>query len=243
MKAFLLAAGKGERLRPLTEDVPKCLLPIQGTPLLALWLENCRRAGINEVLINAHAHAAMVRDFVSRQERRISITVAEEAVLLGSAGTLAMNRAFVENEETFYVLYADVLSNVTLPDMLAAHEETQSLATLGVYQVPDPQRCGVITFDSERIVRSFVEKPAQPKSKWAFSGIMIARPEIIDLVPPQRPADIGFHLLPQLVGGMAAYPMDGFLMDIGTPENYQAAQSLWPGFGQAVMKGDACCKA
>jgi mannose-1-phosphate guanylyltransferase len=231
MKAFLLTAGNGTRLRPLTEENPKCLLPIQGMPLLSLWLENCLRSGINEVLINLHAHAVKVRDFIASNRGGPRVYLAEERELLGSAGTLAENRSFVKDEEGFFILYGDVLTNVCLAQMLAFHREKGAVATIGIYQVPDPHRCGIVSFDHEGTVRSFVEKPAVPKSNWAFSGIMIARPEIIDLVPPQRPADIGFHLLPQLVGQMAVYPIPGFLVDIGTLENYRAVQSSWPGLG------------
>jgi mannose-1-phosphate guanylyltransferase len=242
MKAFLLTAGNGTRLRPLTDQNPKCLLPIQGTPLLALWLENCRRSGVDEVLINLHAHSAKVRNFISGYQDGPRVYLAEERELLGSAGTLAENRSFVKGEDSFFILYGDVLTNVSLTDMLAFHEQKNALATLGIYQVSDPQRCGIVSFDQERVVRDFVEKPSRPESNWAFSGVMIARPQVIDLVPPQRPADIGFHLLPQLVGRMAVYPIPGFLVDIGTLENYRAVQSSWPGFGGQCGKGTACSR-
>ena len=243
MKAFLLAAGCGSRLRPLTDETPKCLLPVQGTPLLALWLENCRQSGINEVLVNVHSHASKIRDFVSGYRGPVRVHVAEEERLLGSAGTLAENRFFVEGQENFFVLYADVLTNMFLADMLAFHRHKDEAASIGIYQVSDPQRCGIVTCDREGIVRGFVEKPDKPTSNWAFSGIMIAKPEIIDLVPQHRPSDIGFQLLPQLVGRMAAYPIPGFILDIGTLENYQAAQSSWPGLGEELKEGRACSKA
>jgi len=79
------------------------------------------------------------------------------------------------------------------------------------------------------VVREFVEKPAHPKSKWAFSGVMIGTPELMDRIPHRCPVDLGFDVLPQLVGQMAAYPISDFLLDIGTHENYQTAQQTWPG--------------
>src|SRR5215470_1087552 len=148
MKAFLLAAGTGTRLRPLTDDLPKCLLPIKGVPLLEIWLENCRACGITDVLINAHSHAQKVREFVSSHNSTPSISMVEEKELLGSAGTLRENRAFVAGEQEFFVLYADVLTNVDLREMLAFHRRKKMLATLGIYQVPDPQRCGIVTVDA-----------------------------------------------------------------------------------------------
>jgi NDP-sugar pyrophosphorylase family protein len=83
--------------------------------------------------------------------------------------------------------------------------------------------------DENAIIQSFVEKPAEPTSNWAFSGVMIAGQEIFDLLPDHRPADIGFHLLPKLTGRMAGYRVSEYLLDIGTLDNYQTAQESWPG--------------
>jgi len=91
MKAFLLAAGKGTRLKPLTESVPKCLLPFHGVPLLSIWLELCRRHGIGEVLINVHAHPDAIRGFVANNHHDVQVRLFEEPTLLGSAGTVAAN--------------------------------------------------------------------------------------------------------------------------------------------------------
>ena len=224
----MLAAGSGTRLRPLTNELPKCLLPIQGIPLLQIWLENCHAAGIDEVLINAHVHANQVREFAAGQNSGVRLTVVEERELLGSAGTLAENREFVAGEEAFFVLYADVLTNLDLRAMFEFHRRKNMAATLGVYQVPDPHRCGIVSVNRQDVIERFVEKPAHPESNWAFSGVMVAHPRVIDLIPANRPADIGFDLLPQLAGKMAAYRISSYLLDIGTPENYAAAQS-WPG--------------
>jgi mannose-1-phosphate guanylyltransferase len=229
MKAFILAAGGGTRLRPLTDTVPKCLLPIQGVPLLQIWLENCRMAGINEVLVNVHSHAERIREYAKTQTGPVRIHIVEEKQLLGSAGTLAENRSFVDSQKAFFVLYGDVLTNVSLAEILIFHSKTKGLATLGIHQAPDPSRCGIVTADREGIVRSFVEKPAHSSSNWAFSGIMVASPKVIDLVPAERPADIGFHLLPRLTGQMTAYAIADYLLDIGTLDTYSAAQSSWPG--------------
>lgn len=229
MKAFLLAAGSGTRLQPLTNETPKCLLPIRGIPLLEIWLKLCRAAGIDEVLINVHAHAQKVREFVRRQSTGVRVTIAEEEELLGSAGTLAQNRDFVAGEDTFFILYADVLTNLNLRELLAFHRRKKMPATLGIYQVPDPSRCGIVSTNDEDIIERFTEKPQRPESNWAFSGVMVASPRILELVPSHRPADMGFDLLPQLTGKMAAYKITGYLLDIGTPENYAAAQRSWPG--------------
>lgn len=239
MKAFILAAGIGTRLRPLTESVPKCLLPIQGVPLLEIWFNNCKAAGITDILVNAHAHADAVKEFAATQKSGVRVSVVEESQLLGSAGTLVENRTFVAGEEAFFILYGDVLTTVDLRRMLDFHQQKNLPATLGVYQVPDPMRCGIVTMDENAVIKEFVEKPARPASNWAFSGVMIAGQEIFAAVPDQRPADIGFDVLPKMAGKMAGYAITEYLIDIGTLENYQIAQRSWPGLARSQQSGQA----
>jgi mannose-1-phosphate guanylyltransferase len=229
LKAFLLAAGHGTRLRPLTDTIPKCLVPIRGIPMLEIWLDVCHRAGIDEVLINVHAHADTIKRLLERSSRGVKVCISEETVLLGSAGTLLANRDWVARETSFWVLYGDVLTAADLTKMLAFHRRHQPIATIGLYEVPDPGRCGIVSFDEGFVVREFVEKPVNPSSNWAFSGLMVATPELLDMIPQSLPADLGFHVFPQLVGEMLAYPIRDFLLDIGTIENYRAAQTAWPG--------------
>ncbi len=230
MKAFILAAGHGTRLRPLTEHTPKCLLPIQGVPLLEIWLEHCRQSGITDVLVNAYAHADQVIKFAARWDAGVRIHVSQEKELLGSAGTLADNRQFVEEEKEFFILYGDVLTNVDLEELLRFHRERSAAASIGVYEAAEPTRCGIVELDQRGTVRSFVEKPQEPRSDLAFSGIMVAGQEIFEFIPKGRPSDIGFDVLPRLVGRMTAMKICGYLRDIGTMENYNAAQADWPGF-------------
>jgi mannose-1-phosphate guanylyltransferase len=232
MKAFLLAAGNGTRLRPLTDRVPKCLLPIQGVPLLEIWLNNCRAAGITDVLVNAHAHVEAIRRFAAKQSTRVRMRIVEEQELLGSAGTLAENREFVAGEESFFVLYADVLTSVDLRRMLGFHTQKHLPATLGVYQVPDPSRCGIVIMDGNAVISNFIEKPMHPANNWAFTGVMVAGPALFDFLPNQRPADLGFDVLPKMIDKMAAYVISDYLLDIGTISNYQQAQQSWPGLAQ-----------
>src|SRR5438045_3530268 len=110
MKAFLLAAGHGTRLRPHTDSVPKCLLPINGRPMLEIWLSLCEMHDILDVLVNAHSHAGTVADFVHHQQSRVHVTMVDEPELFGSAGTLLANRAWLRGEDKFWVFYADVLT-------------------------------------------------------------------------------------------------------------------------------------
>ena len=197
--------------------------------MLAIWLDLCQRSGITDVLLNVHAHAELVRNFVSDLNGGPRVTVFEEPILLGSSGTIAANRAWVAAESSFCVLYADVLTNVALTPMLQFHQRHGAEATIGVYRVPDPKRCGIVTVDSNHRVTNFVEKPAEPVGNLAFAGVLIATLPVLDAVPDSAPADLGHDVLPRLTGQMAAYEIPDFLMDIGTLENYNQAQVSWPG--------------
>jgi mannose-1-phosphate guanylyltransferase len=231
MKAFLLAAGHGTRLRPITDTVPKCLVPIRGVPLLQIWLDFCRSRGIKQILINLHAHSDAVRAFLQESGNDdLEVTVSEEKALLGSAGTLLANREWLGCDPFFWVFYADVLTTANLTPLREIHERNAThLASLGVYEVPDPRRCGIVSLDEHGVVRDFEEKPEKPRGRLAFSGLMIARRQLLDLIPTDGLPDIGFHVLPKLVGRMSAVTITDYLLDIGTMENYQLAQQTWPG--------------
>jgi mannose-1-phosphate guanylyltransferase len=205
------------------------MVPIRGVAMLDIWLEICERAGIHEVLINLHAHSELVRAALQQSKSGVKVHLSEEPVLLGSAGTLVCNRDWVATEPYFWVLYADVLTNANLSEMFQFHIKSGLAATIGSYRVRDPSRCGVVTFDTDFLVQEFVEKPTHPRSDWAFSGLMIATPMLLDSIPSHLPADLGFDVLPRLAGRMRAYPIFDYLTDVGTMENYETAQRTWPG--------------
>ncbi len=238
MKAFLLAAGHGTRLRPITNSIPKCLVPIRGIPLLGIWLELCRYHGIDEVLINLHSHARTVSEFVTSNSNGVKVQLSHEPTLLGSAGTLLANRDWVASEPCFWVFYADVLTTTNLSRMMDLHRQHEGAATLGVYEVTDPSRCGIAVVDESGIIQQFKEKPRILLGNLAFAGILIANPELLDVIPPYEPADLGFDVLPRLAGRMFAYTISDYLLDIGTMENYKAAQDSWPGLHFPVCKKD-----
>lgn len=239
MKAMLLAAGHGTRLRPATEVLAKCLLPVAGVPLLEIWARNCVRADIGEVLINLHAHADQVEQYLRARDSPPSVRISREPELLGSAGTLWANREWVEGEDAFWVFYADVLVNADLRPMLDLHRQTGAVATLAVQPVAQPERCGVVSLDAGNRIAAFVEKSPNPPSRLAFTGIMLCSSRIFELPPPHPPADLGYDILPALSAGgaMFAYRLPEPMLDIGTPANWERAQSMAPAVGARTEVG------
>jgi mannose-1-phosphate guanylyltransferase len=240
LKAFLLVAGRGKRLRPLTDTTPKCLLPINGVPLLQIWLEHLERSGIYEILINTHWLHEMVEEFVkqwSAKHDQIKIDLFHEPILLGSAGTIQAQRNWA-GKGPFFIIYGDNLTNIDLNRFLAHHNEYGLPLTMRVYKASEPKRVGIVSVNAHGIVTEFEEKPKQPKSNLGAGAIYVADERIFDYFPgPEEiPADgildLSYHVLPRMVGKMKAYDSGEFSLDIGTPESYAIAQSKWSGLLQ-----------
>lgn len=226
-KAFLLAAGLGTRLRPFTDKVPKCLVPIYDKPLLGWWIDLLEKHGVEEVLINLHHLGDQVTAFINSYPTIIKFRFFYEEKLLGSAGTLRDNKEFIKNEKAFFILYADNLTNYDLTLFSEFHEKSNLPFSMALFETTKPQMCGIAELDENDVVTSFEEKPKYPKSSLANAGLYIAKPEILDLIPGLEITDIGFHLLPQLVGKMAGWRSNNYLIDIGTIDNLNKANNEW----------------
>jgi mannose-1-phosphate guanylyltransferase len=239
LKAILLAAGKGTRLKPFTDTVPKCLMPIHGKTLLEIWLDLFEKYGISDVLINTHHHSAKVEDFIEniKKDRPIKIVTTYERELLGSGGTVFANKAFVADTGDFIIAYADNLTNINLENMIDSHRLFKSkggIITIGLFRAPDPTSCGIAIIDEENRVLNFIEKPKNPKTNLANCGIYISTQKIFNdlaICMEKRENDIldfGFHVLPELSGKMFGYEIKGYLRDIGTSKSYYEALEEWP---------------
>ncbi|MBW2467423.1 MAG: nucleotidyltransferase family protein [Deltaproteobacteria bacterium] len=235
LKAFLLVAGRGEKLSPLTDSIPKCLLPIAGVPLLQIWLENLVQAGIDEVLINTHWLHEKVEEFVgkwSSRNNKIQINLFHEPVLLGSAGTLLANRNWA-GTDPFFIIYGDNLTRLNLHKMLGVHKTCGLPLTIRIYRGADSRKAGIVCIDENYIVTDFEEKPDKPKSDLGAGAIYIADSRIFNFFPPSEEAaaggvlDLSYHVLPRMAGQMKAYDSGEFSLDIGTPDAYATAQEIW----------------
>lgn len=227
MKAFLLAAGEGTRLRPLTFETPKCLIPIGGIPLLNIWYRYLEKNGITEVLINTHHLAHKVLEFVGHLETPIKTQITFEPELLGSAGTILKNSDFVRDENLFWIIYADSLTAMDMGKLLHLHQEKQSVLTLGLYHTDVPRECGIVILDKAGRIVSFIEKPSDPQGDLSNTGVMVASPDLLSEIPEKVPCDLSYQVLPRLLHRMYGLVTDSFFIDIGDPERYQTAQRNW----------------
>jgi mannose-1-phosphate guanylyltransferase len=228
MKAFLLAAGVGSRLRPITDTIPKCMVVIDDRPLLDIWLEALDRAGVDEVLVNLHHLPDVIRRHVAARSGPPVVRMVLEPEPLGSAGTLLANRAWVDGEESFLACYADNLTDFDLRSLVEAHRHHDAIATLTVFHSDRPWAGGVVELDAAGQVTGFVEKPANPVSDLTNAGMYAFRPSVLDEIDGLPPKDIGFDLLPRLVGRARAVLVEGYFRDIGTADAYRRAREEWP---------------
>lgn len=228
MKAFLLAAGVGSRLRPLTDTTPKCMLPIDGRPLLEIWLEAFDRAGVDEVLVNLHHLPGVVRRHLAERTGPPFVHTVFEPELLGSAGTLLTNRQWVEEDEFFLACNADNLTNFDLRSLIDGHRQHGTVATLTVFHSENPSAGGVVELDGGGRVVGFVEKPSEPVSDLTNAGMYAFSPGVLDEISGKLPSDIGYELLPRLVGRAWAIPIEGYFRDVGTADAYRRAREEWP---------------
>ena len=228
MKAFLLAAGLGTRLRPITDRIPKCLLRIGSRTLLDIWLDALAGVGVTEVLLNTHHLAPLVRAHVAARAGGPLVRLAHEPELLGSAGTLLANREFVAGEDTFLAVNADNLTDFDLELLVEAHRAGDAIATLTLFRTPNPSACGIVEVSADGRMTGFVEKPQDPPGDLANAGVYAFSPAVLDLIDEPLPRDIGYDLLPRLVGRARAVDMGGaYFIDIGTPAALARARDEW----------------
>lgn len=236
MKAFVLAAGKGTRLKHLTAERPKPMLPVGDTPLLEHLVRWLHGYAITEIVINLHHAPEVITSYLADGNRfGVSIHYSYEDSLLGTAGAVKRQQCFLD--QPFVVIYGDVFTNLDLRRLIQFHQTqmtrhaTQQALTLALYQVPNPTECGLVELDASGRVQRFVEKPSpdQVFTNLANAGFIVCEPAILRAIPSETVFDFGRDLFPKLLED--GVPMFGqeiaageFVIDIGTPDGYQRAQ-------------------
>jgi mannose-1-phosphate guanylyltransferase len=228
MKAFLLAAGLGSRLRPITDTIPKCMVIVDDRPLIDIWLDAFDQAGVDEVLVNLHHLPEVVRAHLAARSGPPVVRTFFEAELLGSAGTLLANRQWIAEEDFFLACYADNLTDFDLRLLIDAHRERNGIATLTAFHSEHPSTGGVMEVESSGRLIGFAEKPAHPASDLTNAGMYAFHPRVLREIDGALPKDIGYHLLPRLVGRAWVVPVEGYFRDIGTADAYRQALLEWP---------------
>ena len=227
MKSLLLAAGLGTRLRPLTEDWPKCLMPIHGRPLLEYWLGILWREGITDVLVNLHHHAEIVGDFVRRPRFQKWVQTAYEKELFGTAGTLRGNVDFFRGEPLLLV-HADNWSCCQFSEFIAYHHDQRpqgTVMTMMTFECPQPSSCGIVELDEEGVVIGFHEKVEYPPGNLANAAVYILEPEVLEWIAQNtHSSDFSLDVLPHFVGRIATWNNDSIHKDIGTVQMLLEAQ-------------------
>jgi NDP-sugar pyrophosphorylase family protein len=211
VKAMVMAAGLGTRLRPLTDFLPKPMVPIANRPVLHHLLNLLARHDITEVGINIHAFPALLRAyFGDGSALGLSIRWSEEETLLGTAGGTKRLQDYW-GREPILVTSGDGLHDVDVTALIGHHRRTGSLATLAVKPVPDPSAYGVVIVDRDTRVRGFQEKPNrdEARSDLASCGVYVVEPELLDRIPKDTPYDFGQDVWPALVN--AGEPVYAFV--------------------------------
>lgn len=221
MRAILLAAGLGTRLRPLTETVPKCLVPVGREALLDMWLRRLSEAGVERVLVNLHYLADTVRRHVASSPWADLVELVDEPVLLGTAGTLVANRSFLGGGDGLLV-HADNYCTASLGAFIAAHRARPAGCTMTMmtFETSHPRECGIVTTDGRGVMVAFDEKPASPTGTTANAAVYVLSPELYGAL--DGVSDFSTEVVARSAGSVFTWPSDGELVDIGTTERYHA---------------------
>jgi mannose-1-phosphate guanylyltransferase len=226
MRAMLLAAGLGTRLRPLTNTIPKCMVPIKGQPLLAIWLERLTKAGIGPFLVNTHYLAEQVESFIKASSYQEQVRLVHEQELLGTAGTLIENLDFFQGGDGM-LIHAD---NYCLADLSAfeqAHLQrpTECVMTMMTFRTDAPSDCGIVELNEQGVVVGFHEKTPNPPGNIANGAVYILTTELLERMGQELRAvkDFSTEVLHQLVGQIYTYESKDIFIDIGTVKSYKKA--------------------
>lgn len=226
--ALLLAAGIGSRLAPLTNNIPKCLVPILGRPLLDFWLEKCVKAKMSPIIVNTSYLSKTVEKFIYNSQYKDMVILSHEDKLLGTAGTILECEQYLKGD-TFFVAHADNLSFFDMNDFHIAHinRPAKAIITAMLFRTPTPKSCGIVELDKRGIVTDFHEKVDNPPSDLANGAVYFMELEVFPILKKINTPypDISLDLLPQCLGRIYTYLNEDYHRDIGTPESYGKAQN------------------
>ncbi len=213
MKAVILCAGKGERLRPLTNNIPKPMIPIDNKPILEYLILLCRKHGIKEIFISTSYLSEVIKGYFgdgSKWGVKIVYSIENEEKLPGTSGVLNNFREFLDG--TFFVIYGDNLTNLNLSKMLDVHRSKKAMGTIFVYREPltDAKSTpAIVAVKSDSEIFDLIERPKEsdkerlekikPDEKYMNSGIYVLEPEILNFIPQNQISDFMLDIFPQVM--------------------------------------------
>lgn len=234
MKAVIMAGGEGTRLRPLTSNQPKPMVPVINRPVMEYIIELLKSHGITDIIATLHFLPALVRNyFGDGKDMGVNIAYSTEDSPLGTAGSVKKVEQYLD--ETFVVISGDAMTDIDLTAAVAFHKKNRALATLILKSVPDPLQFGVVITDDTGRIQRFVEKPnwSQVFSDTVNTGIYILEPGVFNHIPADEAFDFSKDLFPKLLKGrkrLFGYVAEGYWQDIGSIEQYmQVTQDLLRG--------------
>jgi mannose-1-phosphate guanylyltransferase len=223
LKALLLAGGLGKRLRPITEVVPKCLVPIQEKPLLDYWVNNLSECNFESLLINTHYLSDKVESFVRLHQLKEKIDLVHENKLLGTAGTLRKNIKYFKGEDAL-LAHADNYCTADLKEFILHHNKRpkQCLITMMTFITDAPESCGIVELDEYGVVQKFYEKDLSPRGNLANGAIYMLSKEFLETFESDFKVAVDFSLdvLPKLLGKIYTYHTSAKIVDIGSLKSY-----------------------
>jgi mannose-1-phosphate guanylyltransferase len=227
MQAIVLVGGEGTRLRPLTSHVPKPALTLVDRPFLAYMIEWLAAHGVTEAVLACGFLPDVLQEALGEGEHAgVKLTYVTEPDRRGTAGAIrfAADALGDELDERFLALNGDVLTDLDLTALMEAHREREARATIALYPVEDSAAYGLVSVDGGGGVTEFVEKTGEAVPGEINAGAYFLERSVLDLIPPDREVSIEREVFPHLVGnGLGALRLDGYWMDIGTPERYLRA--------------------
>ena len=230
MKAVVMAGGEGTRLRPMTANQPKPMLPVVNRPIMEHVLRLLRKHGLTETVVTVQFLASMVRNyFGDGEDFGMSLQYATEETPLGTAGSVK-NAEDALRDEPFLVISGDALTDIDLSDLIAFHKDNDALVTVALARVPDPLEFGIVIVDDNGKIQRFLEKPTwgQVFSDTVNTGIYVMEPEVLDHVAAGQVVDWSADVFPKLLESGAplyGWIADGYWEDVGSLESYVKAQA------------------
>ena len=235
MKAIIVAGGRGERLRPLTDNKPKPMVEVAGKPILLHTVELLKDAGIKEYIFALCYLPDVVKDFFGDGKKfgiSIKYTLEDPEKPLGTAGAIKASEEHID--DSFIVTYADILRDLNVKKMIAQHKDTNAFTTINAYRRKGREAKSLIHFEEDRHVTHFIERPKPDELRedviWSNGSFYIFEPEIFAEIPAEIDCDFGKTIFPDLIEkkkAVYAFPSQGFFIDIGTKEKLEKAEEYF----------------